>query len=137
MVQVDFVVMSNGTSWKYGLLHRQDPNDPNFWVPISKINRQSLLNRWKTETGEAKLEMASMRLKNSYVVCKSFGGYHLFPRADCTACNVYDEVWTIDPCNGWAESGDIPWHCPDETICYKNGYVTYVDDCFRDTSPPC
>ncbi len=42
LVQVDVVKMANGTMWRYGLLHRQDPNAPGTWwpntIPITSNN---------------------------------------------------------------------------------------------------
>lgn len=135
LVQVDFVVMSNGTSWKYGLLHRQGPKDPNSWTPIGKDKQQTSLYFPLIDNAKPTVEKVSLR-SSQQPICKVFGGYHLNRSQDCSACAVYNENWYDDICNGFAEAGDIPWYCPDGTICYKVGYIGYVPNCYRSPSCP-
>lgn len=122
-VQVDFVVMSNATSWKYGLLHRVDPDDPATWVPIKSIGQKRPSDKQSHPSqGVAVVEKVALRRGSTRTMCDYFGGYRLDPRTDCPFCNVYDEIWTPQP-NGFAYSGDTDWNCPGGGVCTKKGYL--------------
>jgi len=128
MIQVDFVEMTNETSWKYGLLHRLDP-DSQMWRPIT-IGKQkiSLDKRSQADKNGATVVKASFSSKTSLSHCKVFGGYHLNPRTDCPYCTVYNENWYLDPENGFAYAGEIPYYCSGGGVCSKIGYQEYCSN---------
>jgi hypothetical protein len=124
LVQVDIVEMVDGTSWKYGLLHRQDPNDPTIWRPIALLEQQSSLNGSpKPSRGEFKVEKASARSSATVSACLCFNGYSPNPN-ECPYCDVYDEIWST--CSSpYGIPGPLIYHCPGGGICTKIGYTGF------------
>ncbi|MBI1766672.1 MAG: hypothetical protein HYR56_35130 [Acidobacteria bacterium] len=110
LVRVDLVELANATSWKYGLIHRQDPNDPNHWVPIAA-------NRIGQLTGQFKAQPASFRPGAELFGCGCFHGYQTGSHycAPCN-CDLYDENWnSVNNGIGPAEYGDVPTGCNGHT----------------------
>jgi hypothetical protein len=113
LVQVDAVEMANGTLWRYGLLHRRDPNDPKTWWPITPIKqRASLDKRSQENAGKATLEKASLRPRaktfdRCYTGCCRYQNSIDPPMASCPYCTVYDEVWVDIPGSNFGFVGPV------------------------------
>lgn len=125
VVQVDLVELANGTSWKYGLLHSQDPNDPNRWVPIL-AQKQSWTPNNRRNVGDNDVVVVKASLRNGAFVCdKYFYGYLAGHYCSECGCIVYDEDWRFTPNGlGPATAGYIPYYCG-SCQCSKIGLIEW------------